>query len=74
MNVKQYRLLTDSTTEPKATKGTVVQKCRMHDYGCASDDTRITCVHHISLTLDVDGGYPFFTHPFKDLEEIKEAE
>lgn len=73
MSVKQYRMLTDSTIEPLATKGTVVQRCAMHDYGCANDDTRALGVQHISLTLDPDGGYPFFTHPLKDLEEIKEV-
>lgn len=70
----KYRMLTDSTIEPAATKGTVVQKCANHDYGCASDDTRITGVPHISLTLNENGDYPFFTHPFNQLEEVKDTE
>jgi hypothetical protein len=33
------------------------------DYGCANDDSRHFGVEHISVTLDPDGGYPFFTIP-----------
>ena len=65
-----YKMLTDSKIEPEATKGRTVYKCAKHDYGCASDDTRITGRQHISLSLKEDGDYPFFTHPYKDLKQL----
>lgn len=67
---KSYVLLTDSQIEPLAVKGTKVYRCKGHDYGCASDDTRITGRQHISLTLDPTGDYPFFTHALDDLKEV----
>jgi hypothetical protein len=65
-----YEMLSNSTIEPEATKGRTVYKCAKHDYGCASDDTRITGVQHISLSLTSDGDYPFFTHPLKLLKPL----
>lgn len=67
---KSYRLTADSRIRPDATAGTVAYRCVEPDYGLAADDTRMTGKVHISLTLDPDGGYPFFTHPVDDLEEI----
>lgn len=49
--------------------GTVVYRCIYNDYGCAADDTNITGVHHISVTLQSDGNYPFFTIPYRNLKE-----
>ena len=69
---RKYELLADSKILETATKGTIVYACAKHDYGCASDDTRITGVEHISLSLKEDGDYPFFTHPVYLLKEIKE--
>lgn len=43
--------------------GTVVYECVGSDYGCASDDSRIFGVRHISVTVDPKGSYPFFTVP-----------
>ena len=57
-----FTLLTDSTIEPAAKAGTVVYACSKPDYGSAGDDTRITGHLYISLTLNSDGDYPFFTH------------
>lgn len=59
----RYTLLADSKIEPAAVKGTVAYECAKYDYGSASDDTRITGIKHISLSLKEDGDYPFFTHP-----------
>jgi len=50
--------------------GTVVYDSRKHDYGLASDDTRITGVPHISVTLDPSGDYPVFTVAEHDLESL----
>lgn len=65
-----YELLTDSKLNTDATKGTTVYKCRRTDYGCASDDTRLTGIEHISVTLNKDGDYPFFTHPLNKLKKL----
>lgn len=48
--------------------GDVVYDCKSHDYGCANDDTRLTGIEHVSVTLKEDGDYPFFTIPSGDLE------
>lgn len=69
---QKYELLSDSTIEPLATKGTIVYSCRMSDYGCASDDTRITGVEHVSMTLKEDGDYPFFTHPRHMMKRVED--
>lgn len=66
----RYRMKSDSTLEPKATAGTIVYPIKGHDYGLASDDTRMTGVLHISVTLDKDGGYPSFTVPETALERL----
>lgn len=68
--IRQYLLLSDSTIEPSAKQGMTVYKCAKHDYGCASDDTRVTGVQHISVTFKEDGDYPFFTHPLHLLQEV----
>lgn len=67
---KRFVLKSDSRIRPDATAGTVAYQCVEPDYGLASDDTRHTGRMHISLTLDPAGGYPFFTHPADDLEEV----
>lgn len=68
----KYILLSDSTHTPEAKKGTIVYSCRGSDYGCASDDSRITGVEHVSMTLKEDGGYPFFTHPRHMMKRVEE--
>lgn len=47
--------------------GATVYQCAHHDYGCARDDTNNTGIEHVSVTLDAEGGYPFFTIPEEDL-------
>lgn len=51
--------------------GTIVYKMDGHSYGLASEDTEVTGVQHITVTLDFDGGYPGFTVPLEDLKPIK---
>lgn len=51
--------------------GTIVYKLLQHDYGLARDDTNITGIEHISVTLEEDGGYPSFTVPLDDLMEMR---
>lgn len=63
----KYRLLTPRFEHPV---GTECYECNKYDYGCASDDTRETEQYHISVTLDPNGDYPFFTVAVKDLESM----
>jgi hypothetical protein len=70
MRPKAFRVKRDSQIEPLAKKGTVVYDLVGHDYGLASDDTRVTGKEHTSVTLKPDGGYPSFTIPVDDLEEV----
>ena len=62
-----YKLLEDRF-EYKA--GITVYSSRGYDYGCADDDTRYLGELHVSVTAEEDGGYPFFTVPYKHLEKI----
>lgn len=55
-------------------KGTVVYSLKGYDYGLASDDTRITGVQHISVTLKSDGDYPSFTIATHKLEKQLEKQ
>jgi hypothetical protein len=66
--IAAFKMLIDSAIEPKAKMGTTVYKCRGYDYGLASDDTRMTGIRHISVTLKSDGDYPSFTVAERDLE------
>lgn len=69
MSRKSYTLARDrmigDTLMAKA--GDTVFDCRVSDYGCARDDTLALGIEHTSVTLDPDGGYPFFTVPVRDL-------
>ena len=69
-----FILLSDSKIEPGVKEGMTVYECVKHDYGSASQDTRLTGVKHISVTLDKDGDYPFFTHPAHQLQETLDVE
>ena len=62
--MSQYILLHDRFNH-KA--GTVVYKSEKHDYGLARDDTNTYGFVHISVTLNEDGSYPFFTVPVDSL-------
>lgn len=68
--IDRFRLLRDAANEPEAVAGTIVYGCAHHDYGLASDDTRATGVPHMSVTLNSDGSYPFFTVPERDAEPL----
>jgi hypothetical protein len=65
-----YRLKEDRFD---AKAGDTVYKARSYDYGLASDDTRMTGVRHVSVTLQPNGGYPTFTCPEHLLEPIEES-
>lgn len=63
-----FRILRADRAASKVSIGDTVYRCAGHDYGCSSDDTAMTGIPHISVTLDSSGGYPFFTIPVEDLE------
>lgn len=66
--MKKYELLADRF-DHKA--GEIVYDCKGYDYGCALDDTHVTGKKHISVILNEDGDYPFFTVPKAQLKEIE---
>ena len=53
--------------------GTEVFKCQEYDYGLARDDTNMTGVDHISVSLNPDGDYPLFTVSEADIERTGHA-
>lgn len=61
---------TNSKLEPKAVAGTLVYDICGWDYGLAKDDTRMTGVEHVSVTLNDNGEPPFFTVPRSDIEPV----
>lgn len=70
MTEKKYRMTKDSQIKKEVLAGTIVYRCKGYDYGCASDDTRMTGIEHKSFTLSETGDYPFFTVPLTDVEEV----
>lgn len=69
--MKSFKVLRADRSAAKVEIGQLVYDCKRHDYGCASDDTRMTGVEHVSVTLDPEGDYPFFTIPTADIEAVK---
>lgn len=68
---KKYVVLVDRTirNEVCVKRGDFVYKQKYHDYGLASDDTRMTGIEHVSVTLNENGDYPGFTIPRSHLAE-----
>ena len=66
MKPTKYKLLVDRFEHGA---GTIVYKSPKYDYGLARDDTNHTGRPHISVTLNEDGDYPFFTVPVDALKE-----
>src|SRR5205085_10835163 len=62
-----FRLMRDSDLCSEARAGTTVYSCILGTYGVAAQDTRMTGRRHRCVTLDPEGGYPFFTVPEADL-------
>lgn len=52
--------------------GTIVYDAGCYDYSLAADDTRLTGVEHVSVTLNSSGGYPFFTIPKRQLDKAED--
>jgi hypothetical protein len=68
---RAFRIIRDDRSADSSVEiGTIVYESTKHDYGLASDDTDITGIYHVSVTLNEDGDYPFFTIPFEDLEAV----
>jgi hypothetical protein len=68
MNVQAYILNQDRFGHKAGTK---VYLQGLSDYGLASDDTRVSGIRHITVTLKADGGYPGFTVPVDHLTPVK---
>jgi hypothetical protein len=69
MQPTPFRLLNDSTIKPDVKAGTTVYEYLGYDYGLASDDTRMTRIEHVSVTLEPNVT-PSFTVPRRDLAPI----
>ena len=67
----KYKITKSGTNSGNFPAGTIVYDLRGHDYGIASDDTRMSGIEHVSVTLDPDGNYPSFTVVKDDLEKIE---
>lgn len=66
-----FRVLrADRSANKTLEAGMIVYRCSGPDYGCSGDDTRMTGIEHVAMTLNEDGSYPFFTIPKEDLEEV----
>jgi len=65
--MKKYKLLTDRFEHKK---GTIVYDQSGYYYGLSSDDTNVTGIEHISVTLNKNGDYPGFTVSVEDLKEV----
>lgn len=69
--MRSYIMLHDSKIEPSVLAGTIVYDTAKYDYGLARDDTYFTGVEHMSVSLNPDGDYPFFTVPVMHVQELK---
>ena len=58
---------------PYAQAGARVYELMHHDYRLARDDTNLTGVPHVSVTLKEDGDYPSFTVAEEELEPYEEV-
>lgn len=68
----RYHVLKDSKLEARAVAGSVIYRYAGCDYGCSSDDARMTGVEHKAMTLSEDGDGPFFTMPVTDMAPLGE--
>ena len=71
MKPKKFRIKNSGTNSKDYPAGTICYDLLMHDYGLASDDSRITGVEHVSVTLDETGDWPSFTVVKSDLEPVE---
>lgn len=71
MSVQAYVLIEPFPLPEEAltlVKGTVVYECRLGTYGLVHGEARMTGRPHIAITLDPDGGYPFYVVPVSMLD------
>jgi len=66
----KYRIKESGTNCKEYPAGTICYDFSGHDYGLAADDTRMTGIPHVSVTLDPDGGTPSFTIVATSLEKV----
>lgn len=66
----KYKIIRADRAAIPVEVGDIVYESAKVDYGLANDDTRLTGIPHVSVSLKEDGDYPFFTIPLKDLEVV----
>ena len=69
--MRAYRIIRASTNEPRAVAGSIVYETLLPDFGLAAEDTSMTGVPHLSVTLDNDGMGPSFSIPAADVVEVE---
>ncbi len=69
---KSFTVLRDSETNQIVKAGDTVYDFWGCDYGCASDDTRMTGIEWTAVTLSPEGKEPFFTVPVRDLKRLED--
>ena len=65
--MRKFRLLNNRFEH---TAGTIVYEYNGPSYGLSSDDEFYTQKPHTTVTLNENGGTPFFTVPEEDIVEI----
>ena len=69
--MKKYKIIRADRAAGEVEVGKFVYDSAGHDYGLASDDTQATGIQHVSVTLNENGDYPFFTIPLEDLTVVQ---
>ena len=65
-------MLKDSNVNRDVKKDDIVYDLCYYDYGLSNDDTRLFGIKYISVTLNENGYYPFFTVPLCDLKVVRD--
>lgn len=68
----KYRIKDTPVMDPPVNKGDVVYACTQDDFDTAISMSQITGIHHVSVTLDPTGDYPFFPIPTHNLEQMRD--
>lgn len=68
--MNKYKLIAPINHAPDAEVGCTVYEYTGCTYGLVSEDTHMTGIEHIAVTLKSDGDTPFFTAPIRSLVKL----
>lgn len=74
MSEQAFKVVRSDRSATPVDIGATVYPCKGWDYGCSSEDSRHLGIEFVSVTLEADGGYPFFTIPKEDLVALTPQE